>query len=187
MRLLYVTGLAPSTASLSGTASHASVSAHQAKKKALSVKAFDPSGSNAFTLRAIFHFLPCCLTAVGCLQVPGRTPEPKAHRIVSFWHVCACMLHTVHVLLLTILALLDSLLVLQVCANQIAQPAHHSRVSAAEHGQGPLNCVAQHCCLTCCQPCLQRSCSNVAGSLNPSRPCRQAKHCCNLRAAAPGT
>ena len=115
-----------------------------------------PPFSRCFTPRAIFHFLPCCLTAVGCLQVPGRTPEPKALRIVSFWHVCACMLHTVHVLLLTILALLDSLLVLQVCANQIAQPAHHSRVSAAEHGQGPLNCVAQHCCLTCCQPCLQR-------------------------------
>ena len=84
MRLLYVTGLAPSTASLSGTAFHASVFALQDKKKALSVKAFDPSRSNAFTLRAIFHSLPCCLTAVGCLQVPGRTPDHKVPRIVAF-------------------------------------------------------------------------------------------------------
>ena len=48
------------------------------------MKAFDPSGSNAFTLRAFFHFLPCCLTAVGCLQVPGRTPDHKVPRIVAF-------------------------------------------------------------------------------------------------------
>ena len=40
--------------------------------------------AKCFTLRAIFHFHPCCLTIAGCLQVPARTPVAKASRVVSF-------------------------------------------------------------------------------------------------------
>ena len=40
--------------------------------------------AKCFTLRAIFHFHPCCLTIASCLQVPARTPVAKASRVVSF-------------------------------------------------------------------------------------------------------
>ena len=53
--------------------------------------------AKCFTLRAIFHFLPCCLTAVGYLQVPGRTLDHKVPRIVDISQVCACLLHVIHV------------------------------------------------------------------------------------------
>ena len=39
--------------------------------------------AKCFTLRAIFHFHPCCLTIASCLQVPARTPVAKASRVVS--------------------------------------------------------------------------------------------------------
>ena len=47
--------------------------------------------AKCFTLRAIFHSHPCCLTIASCLQVPARTPVAKASRVVS--SIAGCCLH----------------------------------------------------------------------------------------------
>ena len=59
---------------------------------ALSVKAFDPEGSNAFTLRAFF--LPSTAINGVCAAVPGRLVLLGARTMMQSRHIMLSFVHT---------------------------------------------------------------------------------------------